>query len=158
MVFFLYLNLLNQWFPTPVLEPHYPACFRCFTAFQQVFRFFRSPLITHSYKSGGSKGNIQNMQDRGAWGPGLETTELNSKMCYFQHHGQLYLVRLSPLSMRRVTFTVSRYLAAAEGGDGTGLFQIIRHQLQNGGNFLRHRYSLCLQDLPFCFKTMHLSH
>lgn len=81
--------------------------------------------------------------------------QLNGQLCCFYHHEQLYLEHLSPLSVGRFIFAVRRHLAAAQGGDGTGPFQVIGHQLQNAGNFFWHRYSLYLQDLPFEEKKSH---
>lgn len=43
----------------------------------------------------------------------------------------------------------SRALGAAEAGNGTGLFQVLGHHLQNAGHLIWHRHTACLQNLPF---------
>lgn len=57
---------LDQGVSNLVLEAHGPACFSCFPALQEVFKFFRSLLIIHSFTMGVLKQrNLWNMQNTG---------------------------------------------------------------------------------------------
>lgn len=69
---------------------------------------------------------------------------------------RVYLVCLSPhfcLSLSPMwmfeALGVSWPLGATEARNGAGLFQVLRHHLQDAGHLVRHRDALCLQDLPF---------